>query len=518
MIGPTATEIEGESSAQGRGARRRSALSLGEIFALERQHLRDRGRSDSELRRRDREIGRALSRIGGEGSGNRRVLYRGWLRSLGGEAARDAARMEKAVAAAAMGLVLAGAISGGGTALGLLRYDGSTPINLLHFVGVFVVLQVLLLVAWIVALAAWRGGWRAPGAVTTVVGGTVHWVLRRGFEGERRDALRADLEWLRSVGGWYSAVERWSVARLGQIFGVSFNVGALAVAALLMATSDLAFAWRSTIDWRPEQIHGLLAAISVPWGSALPAAVPSLELVEASRHFRGTGAPALSPELMARWWSFLILALLCYGLVPRALTWWFSELGLRRALRWIDLDRGDFADLHDRLTLPLVETPGTDPNGDPSGREGLATDRKPIDEGRAWAIVWRDAPIDEARVEAIAGERLRWGIEKVLAAGGGTDANVDGEALGALDSIPKTMSLLLLAESFDPPTKELHKFLCDAAERLGPSRDLVVCLVELRDDGAWSPAEDSQIAIWRRALATLRLPRLRVVTRLDGKR
>ncbi len=504
------------SAAKGSSSGRMRCLSAGEIFALERQFLRDRDRPESELRKRDREIGRALLRIGGEAVADRRALYRGWLRSLGGEAAGDAARLERAVAIAGIGVLVSGALTGAGTAAGLLRYDGSTPINLLHFVGVFVVLQGLLLVAWIVALAAWRGSWRSPGAVAALLGGMVRSALRHGLSGDRHDALRADLDWLRRIGGWYSGIERWSLARLGQLFGVSFNAGALAITALLMATSDLAFAWRSTIDWRPEQIHALLTAMSAPWGWAVPVAVPTLELVGASHHFRGAGAPALSPELMARWWSFLLLSLICYGLVPRGLAWWVAELRLRRALRGIDLDRGDLADLHDRLTLPLVETPGTDLPGDPELDEAAAMASEPVEKGSAWGIVWRDAPIDDARAEELAASRLGWGLDGCVTAGGGTDASIDHDSLETLRSLPLGTRLLLLAEAFDPPTKELLHFLSALSDHDERPADLVVFLVAPNPGGGWEPAGDEEIALWRSCLACLRNPRLRVVTLLEG--
>ncbi len=508
------------ASTQGEGSpsSRAQHLSAGEIFALERQFLRDRDLPDSELTRRDREIGRTLLRVAGPRGADRRALCRGWLRNLGEETARDASRMERAVASAALGLIGCGALTGAGAAAGLLHYEGGTPINLFHFVGVFVVLQLLTLVVWVVALATWRRGRGPRGAVATILGGALRALLRLGLCAERRAALQADLDTLRRIGGWYSEIERWSLARLAQLFGVAFNVGALGCAALLMAGSDLAFAWRSTIDWHPDQIHVLLRVLSMPWARALPEAVPSRELVEASHHFRGAGAPTLAPELMARWWSFLLLSVACYGLVPRALTWLIAEIQLRRALRGIDLERGELADLHDRLTRPLVETPGREGPAPPACPTPGASSAEPAAGRRAWGIVWRDAPIDRTQTEQLASARLGWRLERLVQAGGGTNPSVDRDSLAALGELPPESALLLFAESFDPPTQELLQFLATLRAGRHTDPDLVVCLIAPDPERGWQPAGDREIAIWRAGLAPLASPRLRVVTLLRSDR
>src|SRR5690606_17221665 len=136
------------------------------------------------------------------------------------------------------------------------------------------------------------------------------------------DALRG----MRSRRSLYADVERWTLFALAQRFGVAFNLGALVVALVLIAFSDLVFSWSTTLDVDAASVHRGVRAVALPW-SWLPAAVPSLEVVEASQWSRmqgrfvgGTSADE-AVRLAARWWSFLVAGLACWGLAPRLFAW-----------------------------------------------------------------------------------------------------------------------------------------------------------------------------------------------------
>ena len=489
-----------------------SSLTPAEILALERQFLRDRERPDSTLRARDREIGRTLIAAAGGTIPPRTQLYPAWLEALGDEVLLDARRLRGAFRLLDLGLLITGLLMGSGSAAGLLHYDGSAPINLLHFLAVFVFLQVAMILLWVVALLFWGRGRSAPtgGTATAILGNLLRSLLRRALPAGRRDSLGRDLDWLRSVGGYYHNVERWLLARSTQLFALAFNLGAAAATIALMATSDLSFVWRSTIDWRPETLHRLLRLLAAPWAWLLPQAVPSLDLVAASRHFRGAGAPLLSPERLTTWWAFLLTALIVYGLLPRLLTWAIASLALRRTLRRLPLDHGDFEDLYERLTLPLVEMPGreTDPAAPPpptAPRENA----KPAPT-RLWAIAWKDAPLTLPAARELLAERYGLPLEKLLRAGGGLDPAADQVAITALEALPPATDLVLLVEAFEAPTRELLGFL--RGLRAATSRPLRILLLQPAPSGGWSAAGDLEVTVWRRGLQALRDPHLRVHT------
>lgn len=481
-------------------------LDLSEILALERQFLRDREIADSALRTRDRRIGRELPDL------PRIELFRAWLERVEGKSLHEATRVAAALRLLQLGLVLAGISCGVGTSAALLRYDGAVPINLFHFLGVLVFGQLGLLLVGAVGLGFWRKrrGASKGGVLGLFLGGMLRATLRFLLPADRRNQLLADLHWLRLVGGWYGEIEAWSFARLTQLFALAFNLAALAWAAGLMATSDLSFVWRSTIDWPPGTVHRVLGLLALPWAWLFPQALPDPELVAASHHFRGSGAPLLSPERLATWWSFLLTALLVYGLLPRLFTWAASELGMRRALRNLRLDRGDFQDLFERLTLPLVEMPARE-GSKPQISTILVERPAPAAAGQdAWLIVWKDAPVDATTCAELVQLRLGKTLERCLEAGGGVNPDVDAEVLGSLAGLPADQELILLAEDFESPTRELLRFL--AAARAQTPVPFVLFLVHPQVEGGWVSASDEQIAIWRKGLGSLRDPHLRVVS------
>ena len=132
---------------------------------------------------------------------------------------------------------------------------------------------------------------------------------------------------------------RWLFSFWSQLFSVWFNIGVLAAVSYLISFSDLAFAWSTTLNLDSAGFHRALQALSWPWHSVLPDAVPSPELIEISRYYRledgSLGASGAAPARAAQlggWWPFLLAAIVCYGLLPRLLTLLVSWLRFRHHL------------------------------------------------------------------------------------------------------------------------------------------------------------------------------------------
>jgi len=186
--------------------------------------------------------------------------------------------------------------SGVALTAGLLRYSGEALINVMVFLAVAVGLQLasLLLTAAAVVINRFR-----PRAG--------QWLLRftRVELISRQLTLSSPLIRLRAFG----LLQAWAVA---------LNVGILIAMLFKVLFFDLSFGWATTLDVSATQIHDLLAALSLPWGQALPGAVPSLEEVEQSRIVLAEGTSGTGA---ASWWKFLFAAVMTYGLLPRLLFW-----------------------------------------------------------------------------------------------------------------------------------------------------------------------------------------------------
>ena len=74
-----------------------------------------------------------------------------------------------------------------------------------------------------------------------------------------------------------------------QVFSVPFFAGAMLIFTLMVAVTDLAFGWSTTLQIEATQVHTWVAALAAPWASLFPSLVPDLSLVEVSRFFRLEG-------------------------------------------------------------------------------------------------------------------------------------------------------------------------------------------------------------------------------------
>ena len=121
----------------------RSQPTLRDLLDLARQLDLDRDATPSSLRHRDRRIGRESE------DWPRRPVPQllAWLehiRADGGQLAGD--RINALHRLGQLILAIVGALAGWGAAAVVFRYDGTHPVNVIHVMVVFVVLQVLALV------------------------------------------------------------------------------------------------------------------------------------------------------------------------------------------------------------------------------------------------------------------------------------------------------------------------------------------------------------------------------------
>ncbi len=124
---------------------------------------------------------------------------------------------------------------------------------------------------------------------------------------------------------------RLTAQSMSQQLSLGFAFGMAGTFFLYLLLSDLAFGWSSTLDVTSEAVHRVVQVLGIPWNTLWPNAVPSLELVEQTRFFRGENSPSANAETAAQWWRFLLMNLLCYVLAPRIVSFAWTELKLHRA-------------------------------------------------------------------------------------------------------------------------------------------------------------------------------------------
>jgi hypothetical protein len=319
------------------------------------------GRSDlAALRQRDRAIGRELAARAGDAT----ARVAAWLdaRRAAGPSDGERARAAQRVLRTLLGGL--GAALGATTAFAVFAYDGARPVNVMHVLAVFVALQFALIGA--TAVLALPESWRrrVPGlaALQDVLrlASPGRWqpALRRVLLPAQREALDRAIGLARRHQRLYGDAQKWALLVASQIFAVSFHAAALAIAALLVVFSDLAFGWSTTLTSEAHRLHEIVVWLAAPWARLWPDAVPPFALVEQTQYFRGAGGFTGAAPRSAAWWPFLLACMVCYGLAPRvvflALAIWRQRAELRRVFAALP----GAADLRDRLDSFEIATAG----------------------------------------------------------------------------------------------------------------------------------------------------------------
>ncbi len=406
-------------------------------------------------------------------------------------------------------LAVAGLSAGWGLAGALLHYTGATPINVFHALGVLVLAQIALLVLWALSMLPVTLPWFA--GLRSALGFLHPGRLARWIAGRfpQRGGSALEVVWHGDNLMVTAPAARWLLSFWSQLFSFWFNLGVLAAVFYLIAFSDLAFAWSTTLKLSDADFHGLLRVLSWPWHNLVPAAVPSRELVEASRYYRLDAGPLgggakLSGAQLGGWWPFLVAAVVCYGLVPRLLTllisWQRTRHHLARALPRLP----GAPELLARLNSPLVTTAA-------GGAQERAAVRPvaPEEAGPRSALApvpctivgWSDTLDHRA---ALGGGLQALGIQPRdwLSAGGGRSTQQDRETVAALCQ-HAAEGVAVVTKAWEPPLLEFLDFLQALRAQCTRHQPILVLLW-----GAGDGVSRAQSDTWRQTLRQLKDPDL----------
>lgn len=477
-----------------------SATALARLIDLALQLEADAGRPAEELRRRDRVLGQELAETSGE------ARIRAWLErvrpadpdSTGARAAR--ALRGLGVLATGIGLLL-----GAGTATALFWYDGTHPVNVVQLLGFFVGLQLLLLLGTAILCLPERWRRRLPGldvakdVLALISPGRLVGVLRRVLPAGQREAVTRFSALSGRHRRLYGDVEKWLWLSTSQRFGVALHAGALATALALVAFTDLAFGWSTTLAVDARALQRVTNALSWPWASFWPDAVPSAELIGATQYFRGAAGAGHDPVRSAPWWRFVAACMLGYALLPRVALLLFARWRLGTALRRAGSAHPGVYALRDRLDRSLVETTaeGAEAPG-PAPALGVrqAAPPAPAPGAPCVALLWAGFPL--ASAESLRRVGL---VATALEHAGEGGLEADADAIEALRRAPRDALIAVVVKAWEPPVLELQDFLRELRTALGEGR--VVALAPLALDAAGLPSapDAAALAIWRHALA-----------------
>ena len=304
----------------------------------------------------------------------------------------------------------------------------------------------------------------------------------------------------------------WLVASQG--FAVAFHVAAIATALGLVVFSDLAFGWSTTAEEvNAARLHAVSDALAAPWSLVLPDAVPTRELIERTRYFRGAGGPPFDPVGSAAWWRFLLACMACYGLAPRLAALGFAVWRQQAALRRVFDSLPGVAELRDRLDSRWVATAATEAEAGGAPAPAPVRRARRARPARVRAVRWSGIPIADAEVSALVASALGAELDAVVDGGAGSgreDAALVAE-LAAGDAAP-----LFLVKAWEPPLLEMQDLLVELREACEGPRPILVLPLARDAAGGLAPARDEGARSWARRLDAVGDPWLDVVTEAAG--
>jgi len=452
---------------------------------------------------RDRGIARRIA------AADAPLRVRTWWRHMAHGVSGTGARLQhlRRLVSIAMGLL--GAVCGIAVALAAFHYTGTVPVNVVTLVAVLVVAPLILVLPVLLFSAAQIPGLRT---LSDVVGAMNPGVLAAGVYRRVAQLPPGTAELFTWQAGRTSAASRyarWQVVVWSQTAAVTFNVATIATGVCLIGFTDLAFGWSTTLAVEPREVHRFVTALAWPWRAWLPGAVPSLELIEQSQFFRLAGAARPGPQasqVLAQWWSFVVLAIIAYGLIPRVALLVVGHWRLYVATRALLIEHPQVTALRDRMESPMIETAAHDPEHARllSGTPSVA--HAPLLAGETRAVIWGDS-IDRDQAAAYALDHLGLAVAGIAEAGGDRPLAADNAALEETCA-NGTQAVVVFTRAWEPPLLELLDYLAALRARLGSAGSIVVVPVPEAATGV----SESERTTWTRAIARLADPRLYVET------
>lgn len=490
------------------------ALELDEARTRDERDMRDRHLVENLPADLERRASLPLAWLDAECAGNQALADR-----------REGAQQAMVWAGVALGA--AGGLSGTAVALGAFFYDGGGRVNVVSLLGLLVVVPGLLLLPFLFALLPprWLGWLPGAAAVSALVRalspGRLGFLLLKRMPASWREAVEvftADIAAGQQLRG---RLRKWLVMRWTQTYALAFQVAALATALALVAFTDLIFGWSTTLaSGDPirdaNRMHGVVAAISAPWAWVFDEAVPSPALIAQSRYYRSVADAITTAEatLLGGWWTFVVMAMFTYGLLPRLIALGVARSGLRAAVRAAFVATPGVGMLVRRLHAARVQTSAESreacANGEAASGAPVAQAHPPRKAGGAPALIlnWAEVPWGAQHPSSALGQ------VPVFPAGGAASLESDREVIARLRrlELPADAEVVVLVRAWEPPLLELADFLREARRALGRERLIVVQPVG-EEGSAPGPA---QVDMWRRSLQRVGDPWLRVALPGEG--
>lgn len=476
---------------------------LADLVDIRDQIARDQETSREQLQHRDRKIGLENDRPLSAGV----IRLRRWINvireqeGLSDSQVSSGSKAQQTINIVVTLLWLLGGICGWILTQTVLFYDGNQPVNIISALLVLVCSQLFtLLLLLVFSLLGLPGVLRSLSVFNPAV--LLLGLLKR-INSDRLEALSKLISSTDITGT--AALRQRLIVYLAQHFTVALNLGIIAALLYLVAVSDLAFGWNTTLDVDTHSVASWFKGISWPWHSVVPAAVPDLQLVETSRYYRLQGQLRngdWQAEQLGSWWIYILMCVLVYGLLPRLLALIISGVQYDRAVSGAMTSASGANQILARMSSPLVSTiaEGEDDSAITKNVRPPLTKRQSGRDLPCLVIEWSEARSNTDKMTAVGIEPLQF-----FSAGGHQTLAEDRNIVVHISS-HNPQGVAVVVKSWEPPMLEFLDFLRSLRERLDRACPLIVLLTAISGERV----EAHQLESWEASLADLSDPALYV--------
>ena len=465
---------------------------LADLVDIRYQLGLDQEQDRKQIADRDREIGRSVDAARGSDAS----LLRRWVAAIRRQTPMENGwRAQRGANTLVTAIWLIGILAGWLLGRAVLQYDGSEPVNIISALVILVIAQLTGLALMVILLA---GGFERVREALLIVNPAV-WIARfiSRIQPAWEDRVNSLLDERGSLAD--HGVRRWYLVYVAQHFTVALNLGIIAVLLYLVAVSDLAFGWNTTLAVENDAVYHVFRTLSSPWQWALPAASPNAELVEISRYYRLEATlregPVDAPEL-GTWWLFLLMCVIVYGLLPRLIMLVYSGSRLDASLLGAIRASAGSGQVLARMRSPLVVSRA--PSAE--GSEDVPAVSVPL-RGRQTGRPLPCVVVEWSGANAARDALERAGIDPLrFYPAGGHQSMKDDRALLEQISNHKPEAVALVVRSWEPPMLDFVDLVRDIRQHTGERCLLLVLLLPVRSGG---PVHADHLESWESSLYAL---------------
>ncbi len=492
-------------------------------------HLDKERTSQAELQqiqKRDRRLYQESIRQAPDKTGDRRFMLQGWLAGRRKQEESEGSGIlpgrltEEIYARLCLLFSILGICGGIGAGISFFTYTGSNPLNVFHYLAVFVFLQLFILLLLICSLAV-RGRKRLTSSslLSSLVADLLIRLFKSagrrllsGMRAEKREGFLAILGIMKAK-RTYSPLLFWPILLTIQLFAVCFNIGMLAITLFKVTVTDMAFGWQSTVQFSADAVFHFIKLMALPWSWFVSPGIayPSLSEIEGSRIVLKDGIYHLATGNLVSWWPFLCFALVTYGLLPRLILLLVAHYKKGSSLAALRFDQAIFDRLLAGMQTPSLSTGAApEPMPSPAPEPPEHQTAMAASPGTPLTILIPDDIFNRCREADLKQALDQTGYSQLQAFRYAEDYESDRLLIKDL-AARKTKQILILAEAWMPPITDFVVFIQDLRSVLPQTTVIRIGLIGRPDRKTVFTAVDAAaFKIWQQKMDSLGDPYLSV--------